>query len=158
MKRHYNKSIETIIEKNTPLQKLIERLHNLSREARHKGFKNLTIKSTIVVYGDILETDEEYKNRIEVREKMKMLSTYDLLMDLAGLRHGYCSDRGVKSPCISDVAYEDTLKEVLATREHVPSKKEAKILRRLMSRTGISNLDELYEKHGKEIAESLGKA
>ena len=42
------------------------------------------------------------------------------------------------------------LRNELATREHIPTKKDAKTLRRLQAQTGLSK-DEIYARHGAEF-------
>ena len=149
-----NELVDTIsLTDGQDIQELITELIDIKREKRKEGWSNLTVGKTlidkeypgfIVIRGDLKETDEQMERRRKDMEAYEGMPTGTLLAKLDATR---------KHRCDSVAA---TIKDVLATREHIStSKAERKAIRSIQSRTGIKSVQEVIEKHSDEIAHAV---
>lgn len=69
-------------------------------------------------------------------DELQNLKTRQLLKELNNTRHWGCSYCWTKEDWRDLSFYQTMIKEVLATREHIPNKKESKLIRRMKIKKG----------------------
>ena len=122
------------------IEDTITELIRMKKEAKKEGWTDLEVNA-FVITGMRLETDEEYKIRLNATEALERLSTKELM---AMYRSRSKASHNLQRQII---------KRVLDGRENLPSGKfENKAVRILKKKYRIKKTQDLYKDHSVEVS------